>query len=122
MKSQKWIPFSLALSMSGVLVGCPQPGPSTEASKDTVKVGLIAQLSGIAPGLGKNMTNGTKLAVEHINAAGGVNGKNIELIIIDNEGKPDKAVQALKDLKAQGAVAAVGPLASPDAIAVINQT
>lgn len=78
------------------------------ATGDTVKIGALAPLS--APG---SVTGGTamkaafQIAVEEINAAGGVLGKPVELILVDTEGLPERGTAAMERLINQEKVIAV---------------
>jgi branched-chain amino acid transport system substrate-binding protein len=75
---------------------------------DTIKIGALAPLS--APG---SVTGGTamkaafEIAVEEINAAGGVLGKPVELILVDTEGLPERGTAAMERLITQEKVVAV---------------
>ncbi len=71
---------------------------------DTVKIGGIAPLSGAVAVYGVECKNGIDLAVEEINAAGGINGKKIEFVCEDDEGSPDKTVNAFKKLTTKDGV------------------
>lgn len=71
----------------------PAPTP-----KPPIKIGYIAPLTGASAYLGKEVTDGALLALEEINAAGGILGRRVELIIEDDEGKPDKCLSAAKKL------------------------
>ena len=80
MKRMKWLSLLLAFAMLFVLfTGCSGGG-------DTVKVGLIAPLTGGVAVYGTSVQKAVELYVEQFNAAGGVNGKNIELIEYDDKG------------------------------------
>ena len=68
---------------------------------DTIKIGSIGPLSGAVAVYGTEAKNGAILAVEEINAAGGINGKLIEFISEDDEGDPAKTVSAFKKLTVQ---------------------
>jgi branched-chain amino acid transport system substrate-binding protein len=57
-----------------------------------VRIGFHVPLTGFAAADGKSALNGAELAVEQINAKGGVNGRKVELIINDDQAKPDQAV------------------------------
>ena len=59
---------------------------------DTVKVGFNVPLTGFAAADGESALNGAKLAVNQANANGGINGKQIELIIYDDQASPKEAV------------------------------
>ncbi len=69
-----------------------------KSSGDTVKIGGVAPLSGGVAVYGVECKNGIDLAVEEINAAGGIAGKKVEFICEDDEGSPDKTVNAFKKL------------------------
>jgi branched-chain amino acid transport system substrate-binding protein len=62
---------------------------------DTIRIGTLGPVL-LVPGIG--IHNAAKMAVEEINAAGGIHGKKIELFIGDTEGKPEKGITAMKKL------------------------
>lgn len=72
-------------------------------SNDIV-IGGIFPLSGGVAVYGVECKNGIELAIEEINAAGGVNGKNLVLISEDDEGNPDKTVNAYQKLTSKDGV------------------
>ena len=59
---------------------------------DTVKIGLNVPLTGFAAADGESALNGAKLAVKQANAAGGINGKQIELVVYDDQASPKEAL------------------------------
>ena len=67
----------------------------------TIKIGSIGPLSGAVAVYGVEARDGAQLAVDEINAAGGINGKMLELITEDDEGDPAKTVSAFKKLTVQ---------------------
>lgn len=71
---------------------------------DTIKIGGILPLSGAVAVYGNQSQMGIQLAIEEINAAGGIDGKKLELICEDDEGNPDKSVNAFKKLSAKDGV------------------
>lgn len=87
-------------------------GSSFEAFSQTVKVGAVVPLTGRYASLGAQVRAGYEIAVEHINAEGGVSvaGKKtrLELIMLDDESDPTKTVARLETLAAQGVVAYLG--------------
>lgn len=85
--------------------GGPTPG-------DKIKVGLVASLNGDLKPWGEDSEKGAKLAVEEINAAGGVNGKQIELVVEDSNSSPETGKTAAERLISKGCVAIVGEVAS----------
>lgn len=87
----------------------------------TIKIGVIAELTGDMPAVGASCKNAAQMAVKEINAAGGLNvggqKMKIELFIEDNGGKADQsAAAAQKLITQQEVVAIVGPNASRYAI------
>ncbi len=62
------------------------------AAAQTIKIGFHVPLTGFAAADGKSALNGAELAVEQINAAGGVNGRKLELVVQDDQAKADQAV------------------------------
>ncbi|HPX25615.1 MAG TPA: ABC transporter substrate-binding protein [Treponemataceae bacterium] len=75
-----------------VFTGC------AKKDADSIKIGGIFPLSGPVAVYGIEAKNGIELAIEEINAAGGINGKNVVLISEDDEGNPEKTVNAFKKL------------------------
>jgi branched-chain amino acid transport system substrate-binding protein len=82
-------------------------------SEDVIKVGSIGPLSGPVAVYGVECKNGIELAVEEINAAGGVNGKMLKIVAEDDEGNPEKSVSAYKKLTTKdGIKLVIGSLTS----------
>ncbi|MFZ1894840.1 MAG: ABC transporter substrate-binding protein [Rhodoplanes sp.] len=78
--------------------------PAVQA-QDAVKIGFHAPLTGFAAADGKSAKQGAELAVQKANAAGGINGKQIELVVYDDEGKPENAIPLANKLIGQDKVA-----------------
>lgn len=88
---------------------------------DTIKIGGIAPLSGGVAVYGTECKNGIDLAVEEINAAGGINGQKIEFICEDDEGDSAKSVNAYKKLVTKDRVKVIiGSLTSGCTMAITN--
>src|SRR5215475_1681572 len=73
----------------GALMLVPAPWRTAFGQAKPYKVGAINPLSGAGAAGGKTALVGVQMAVDRINSAGGVNGRPIELIIADDESKPD---------------------------------
>ncbi|MBS7311147.1 MAG: ABC transporter substrate-binding protein [Treponema sp.] len=87
-----------------------------------IKIGGIFPLSGAVAVYGVECKNGIDLAIEEINAAGGINGKNVVLISEDDEGNPDKTVNAYQKLTSKdGAKIIIGSLTSGCTQAITNR-
>lgn len=108
MKMQNRI-FGLALLLA--LAACSPPEP--------LKLGFLGGLSGRVADLGEAGRNGTLLAVEEANTAGGIGGRKIELLIYDDEQQATAAIKATEALLAAGVVAIVGPMTSSMSEAIL---
>jgi ABC-type branched-chain amino acid transport systems, periplasmic component len=86
--------LTLMLTISMVFTGC---GKSSKEA-DTIKIGLCIPVTGNMPDSGKLATWGAEMAADEINAAGGVLGKQVELVIEDDNNKGDKAATAVQKL------------------------
>ncbi|MGE3619359.1 MAG: ABC transporter substrate-binding protein [Acidimicrobiia bacterium] len=87
-------------------------------SGDPVKIGVIASLSGPAAQIGEDQVAGLELKVEELNAADGILGRPVELIVKDDGGDPTKASQVMRELVDQEEVKLVfGPTLSSPALA-----
>ena len=83
-----------------------------------IVVGTHQDLSGPIKGWGVPVSNGMKMATEEINAAGGINGRKIKLVIEDSGYDPKKAVLATQKMIERDKVfAMVGPMGSPTVLA-----
>jgi branched-chain amino acid transport system substrate-binding protein len=90
------------------------------AAQDTIKIGLVAALSGQSAKSGEAITRGLTLAIDKINAAGGVLGKKIELVRRDDESNPGKGTIAARELvQREGVVALIGGLDTPVSLAIV---
>lgn len=74
------------------------------AAADPIKIGFHAPLTGFAASDGKSSTEGAKLAINQINAAGGVLGRQLELISYDDQAKPAQAIPIANKLIGQDKV------------------
>ncbi len=75
---------------------------------DKIKVGVVLPLTGKLAKFGEIENKSFLMALEEINAAGGVNGKQIELIVEDTTGKPDVGRSGIEKLISQNKVIVVG--------------
>jgi branched-chain amino acid transport system substrate-binding protein len=106
-----------ALAAAIVLAGCGDRGQD----ENTLRIGAIVELTGDMPAVGASSRNAAQLAVDELNAAGGVTvaGKTyqVKLLVEDNAAKPDQSAAAANKLITQDDVLAiVGPNASLGAI------
>jgi branched-chain amino acid transport system substrate-binding protein len=99
----------LLLLISGVFLAIA----GSTYSQDTIKVGEFGSLTGDNASFGISQNNGVQMAAEEINAAGGVLGKKIELIVEDNQTKQGETTTIARKLISQDhVVALIGEVAS----------
>ena len=116
-KISKIISLGLVLAMSVAMTACG--APTEEAAGDDVfKIGAIGPITGAAAVYGIAVKNGAEIAVEEINAAGGINGTMIELNYQDDEHDAEKSVNAYNTLKDWNMDALLGTVTSAPSIAV----
>jgi branched-chain amino acid transport system substrate-binding protein len=96
------------MALVALAAGCSSSS-AKESSSDTLKFGLEAPLTGSLAELGQGMLNGAKQAAAKVNAEGGIGGKKIEIVAIDDQGDPDAGVAAAKAAVENGLDAIVGP-------------
>jgi branched-chain amino acid transport system substrate-binding protein len=106
---QTTIAASAALTVLAGMVSSP-------AHSQTIKIGVPVPLSGSSANAGTDILNGAKLAAAKVNAAGGVLGKQIELVPEDDACDAQTAVQAAQKLVDAGVVAVAGGYCSSAAL------
>jgi branched-chain amino acid transport system substrate-binding protein len=109
---KKYLKQSLWFLAASSLLALVTSGCS-KTSGDTIKIGEFASLTGKEATFGISSHEGTLLAVDEINAAGGVLGKKLELLTEDNQSKPGESATAVNKLIARdGVIAILGEVAS----------
>lgn len=134
--------LSLALAMAASLTACGSSssttettaaaaadattaaaGASSEASSDKVfKIGGIGPVTGAAAVYGLAVKNGAQIAVDEINADGGINGYQIEFNFQDDEHDAEKSVNAYNTLKDWGVQVLMGTVTSAPCVAIADKT
>lgn len=132
MKKTRLTAFVLAFCMALSLAGCngspadssgavsaqASAGSGAASSGDTIKIGLIAMLTGANPLNGLRMQQAVQLAVDEYNDKGGLLGKKVELLTEDDQTLQDMAVTCANKLISEGVVGIVGPHRSTNAMAI----
>lgn len=113
-----------ALLTALALTGCSPssdtgPGP---AQGDTIRIGANLEMTGGQAAYGTGAVRGATLAVDEINAAGGVLGKQLELVALDNKSEPSESASAAQKLVDGGVVALIAPTTSSCALASVPIT
>ncbi|MFC4257675.1 ABC transporter substrate-binding protein [Marinobacter lacisalsi] len=89
-------------------------------AQETLKVGLVAALSGQSAKSGEAITRGLTIAIDEINASGGILGRQVELLRRDDESNPNKGLLAARELVQKEDVAVLfGGLDTPVSLAIV---
>ena len=123
-----------AAAAVGALTACGSSSSSTAASAAsgeasgsaeggaTIKVGLLAPLTGDVSVYGIAVANGAALYIKQVNEAGGINGKQIDLIQMDEQGDATQAVTCFTQMVDQGITALIGDVTTTPTLAVVAAT
>ncbi len=117
--------IALGIIGAGLIVGCGDSGggntaSGSAASTDTIKIGVVTSLTGDNKPWGTDQFDGCQLAVDEVNAAGGINGKKIEIVQGDTASKPEPAKLAAEKVLSEGVVGIVGEVSSGNTIQIAN--
>ncbi len=107
-----------AVVLSAVLLLTCFAACGSSADPKVVKIGGIGPLTGAYANYGTSVRNGAQLAVDEINAAGGVNGMTFELMFEDSQGDPESAVNAYGKLMDKGMNVSIGTTLSGEMASV----
>lgn len=124
MKRKSIITILIALVMLLTMTSCSGTGSNksksaSSSNSKTIKIGVVAPLTGDIPTFGKSTQEGVELAVAQVNAAGGINGKKVELAVADDQNNPQAGVAALQKLiNNDKVVGVVGSVASKVTLAL----
>lgn len=124
MKMKKLLSILLALCLVLGLAACgstdvggddasdASEAPSGGSSGDTLKIGLIGPMTGGLAAYGNSMREGFELTIAQINEAGGILGKQVEMVVADDQGTDTECVNAFNSLVSQGIKIIVGSATS----------
>lgn len=108
-----------AVMAVGCLAGC---GTKEAKNTDAFYIGGIGPVTGDAAIYGSAVQNGAQIAVDEINAAGGINGHQIEYNFQDDQGDPEKSANAYNTLKDWGMQLLMGTVTTAPCVAVADLT
>lgn len=107
-------------AFTGVALAALTAFGTSAAAQETIKIGLIASLSGPSSKSGEAITRGMALAIDEINADGGLLGKQLELVRRDDEANPGKGLTAARELvQREGVAILFGGLQTPVSLALV---
>jgi branched-chain amino acid transport system substrate-binding protein len=105
-KLSYFLSLAVVLAVGVALTGCQKSGEAQAPA--TIKIGLAGAQTGSDGEIGLSMLNGSKVAIDEWNAKGGVLGKKIETVALDDEASGQKAVTVAQSLIDAGVVAVIG--------------
>jgi branched-chain amino acid transport system substrate-binding protein len=111
---------SRLIRLSATLAACVTLSLTTGAQAADLKIGLIAALTGQSAQSGEAITRGLTIAIDEINAKGGVLGQKLVLVKRDDESSPPKGVTAARELiSSEKVVALFGGIDTPVSLAIV---
>ncbi len=122
---KRFLSMSLVVAMAAVaMTGCGGNSGSSDKSgdADTIKIGGMGPITGGAAYYGTEVKQGSQIAIDEINEAGGINGMKIEYNFQDDEADAEKAVNAYNTLKDWGVQVIVGATTSDATISLASET
>ena len=115
MKRRSWA-HAFLLAATGVLLSCS--GGEQAGAEDEIVIGEYGSLTGTTATFGISTRNGVDMAIAEINAAGGVLGRQVRVIVEDNQGRPEEAQTVVtKLITSDKVVAIIGEVASSRTLA-----
>lgn len=119
MKNRFLLILSLSI-LSVALIGCPagEKGGGAGGSGHEILVGEYGSLTGTTATFGQSTHNGIMMALDEVNAAGGVKGRKIKVLTEDDQSRPEEAANAVTKLISQNnVIAMLGEVASSRSLA-----
>jgi branched-chain amino acid transport system substrate-binding protein len=100
----------LAAALAFTATACGEG--SSSGDDGTIRIGMIAELTGPFQSLGTEARKAAELAVDQVNEDGGIDGRRLELIVEDAQGRPEQSVLAFNSFQDQGVAAVLGSSSS----------
>jgi len=119
MKKKLLVFLSLVLVLS-LFAGCAKKeAPAGNGDAETIKIGVNYELTGGVASYGVSLNDGLQMALEEINANGGIFDKQLEVMVIDNKSSDTESASVSAKLARDGAVVLLGPATSGNVKAAI---
>lgn len=117
-KNSNKIIFTVIIVLIVLILGVLIITNTNKKEKENVKIGAILPLTGTTAFAGEALKNGALLAVEEINAKGGIDGRTVQLIIEDSKSVPAEGVNAFNNLELNKPDVVIAAMASVSAAVI----
>jgi branched-chain amino acid transport system substrate-binding protein len=117
--ARKAVALAAVVATVGALSACS--GGSGGGSDDPIKIGVVGPQTGPLAEIGENQVAGAEVAVDQINAAGGILGRQVELSNGDEQTTPETSTAAVRNMANSGVNLVVGMLSSAGCLALAPQ-
>lgn len=118
----RWLTVLITCGLA--TAACAGGASQTQSSSGPIKLGMVTSLTGNYQALGTGDREGAQFMVDRINARGGINGRKVQLQVVDDASDPNQTVVQVNQLEAAGVDALLGPPQSTANLAikpVVNQ-
>lgn len=118
----RWLPVLVCCVLASA--ACAGGASQTQSSSGPIKLGMVTSLTGNYQALGTGDREGAQLMVDRINAQGGINGRKVQLQVVDDGSDPNQTVVQVNQLDSAGVDALLGPPQSTADLAIkplVNQ-
>ncbi|HSE17845.1 MAG TPA: ABC transporter substrate-binding protein [Pyrinomonadaceae bacterium] len=100
--------FPVVIVVMALAFSCSRPGEDDNTpDRTTIKIGYFGDLTGPTFNFGQSAINGVLMAASEVNQAGGINGRQIDVVIEDDKGSPEEAARLTAKLIDQDKVVAI---------------
>lgn len=120
----RWRAFLVAAAALTTATGIADTGGSTqqktEGTQGVIRLGMSTVLSGPSAKLGNGVLSGVRAAIDEVNATGGINGRTVDLVALDDGYEPARAAPNTRELiEKHRVIAVIGNVGTPTAVAAL---
>ena len=116
-KALDYLPFFIAGLLCCFIVGQAVLYPPDYGDDEQIKIGIMVPLTGALGEYGMDVKTGVSMAVDEINAQGGIRGKEVKAVYKNTWGHPERAVTLMEECAAEGIPVVIGDITSEGALA-----
>lgn len=117
---RKLAALTAALTVGSALAGCGAASTSGSGSDSTIKIAMIPPTSGALAQFGTDAVKGWQVAVDQVNADGGINGQKVELLKKSTDGDPATTIRVAKEVTSKDGATYIGSVMTSPEHAALN--